>query len=263
MTGTLTNPGIGTLDATDPILRYVDLTTTHIGEAQKLELPAWARPVIPGPGTSPLLYAGTLAGRPAAVLAFEPRRSDLPLQVAFPVLLANLAGELLGGSRTPARRDRPGLAGDAGDPGRRQGRQGGATGRQRRRARWPRPRAPPSVTFARTDLLGVYTVTRDRGPGRHPHPGRHGDAGADGQRHGGTRRVRRRGAGASPTFRPADPDAPVRFAVDLLDVDESRIAPGDAAAIAGLGKPRPRPGPAAPSSTSGPTPATRSGSRSC
>jgi hypothetical protein len=42
-------------------------------------LPAWARPVIPG-GTSPLLYAGSLAGRPAAVLAFEPRRSDLPLR---------------------------------------------------------------------------------------------------------------------------------------------------------------------------------------
>jgi hypothetical protein len=40
---------------------------------------------------------------------------------------------------------------------------------------------------------------------------------------------------AAPTFRPADPDAPVRFAVGLLDVDESQIAPGDAAAITRLG----------------------------
>ncbi len=30
------------------------------------------------------------------MLAFAPRRSDLPLQVAFPILFANLAGELLG-----------------------------------------------------------------------------------------------------------------------------------------------------------------------
>jgi hypothetical protein len=90
--GVLTNPGIGALDPSDPILRYVDLTTTHIAEARKLELPAWARDVIPGPSGAPLLYAGILAGQPAAVLAFEPRRSDLPLQVAFPVLLANLAG---------------------------------------------------------------------------------------------------------------------------------------------------------------------------
>jgi len=108
VTGTLTNPGIGSLDSTDPILRYVDLTTVHIGEASRMELPPWARSVIPGPGTAPLLYAGSLAGRPAAVMAFEPRRSDLPLQVAFPVLLANLAGELLGGSETPQDAIAPG-----------------------------------------------------------------------------------------------------------------------------------------------------------
>jgi hypothetical protein len=34
---------------------------------------------------------------------------------------------------------------------------------------------------------------------------------------------------------PPDPNAPVRFAVDLFDVDESTIAPGSAAAIEALG----------------------------
>jgi hypothetical protein len=34
----------------------------------------------------------------------------------------------------------------------------------------------------------------------------------------------------------------VRFAVDLLDTDESRIAPGDAAAIQALGTPAAQPG---------------------
>jgi hypothetical protein len=47
---------------------------------------------------------------------------------------------------------------------------------------------------------------------------------------------------ASPTFRPADPDAPVQFAVDLLDVDESKIAPGDPAKLTALGAPAASPG---------------------
>jgi hypothetical protein len=34
-----------------------------------------------------------------------------------------------------------------------------------------------------------------------------------------------------------DPDAPVRFAVDLFDVDESTIAPGSAATLEALGEP--------------------------
>ena len=113
VTGTLTNPGIGSLDPAEPILRYVDLSTTHIASAAKLTVPDWARTVIPGPSGAPLLYVGSRDGLPTAVMAFEPRRSDLPLQVAFPVLLANLTGELLGGSVRP---DRGGPAGHAGRP---------------------------------------------------------------------------------------------------------------------------------------------------
>jgi von Willebrand factor type A domain/Aerotolerance regulator N-terminal len=239
VTGVLTNPGIGTLDPSDPLLRYVDLSTTHIAEARKLELPAWARDVIPGPGGAPLLYAGQLAGRPAAVLAFEPRRSDLPLQVAFPVLLANLAGELLGGSETPLDAVVPGspvtLAIPAGAIGVRVERPDGSADQLV---------APTvgaaSVTFARTDLLGVYTVTgiadpdataAPSGASPTPEPSASASPGAGGP-----------SPGASPTFRPADPNAPVRFAVDLLDVDESRIAPGDTATITGLGRPVASPG---------------------
>ena len=108
VTGTLTNPGIGSLDPAEPILRYVDLSTTHIASAAKMTVPDWARTVIPGPSGAPLLYVGSRDGLPTAVMAFEPRRSDLPLQVAFPVLLANLTGELLGGSSAPTEAVQPG-----------------------------------------------------------------------------------------------------------------------------------------------------------
>jgi len=45
-------------------------------------------------------------------------------------------------------------------------------------------------------------------------------------------------ASAAPTAPPADPNAPVRFAVDLFAVDESNVAPGSTAAIERLGSTR-------------------------
>jgi hypothetical protein len=41
---------------------------------------------------------------------------------------------------------------------------------------------------------------------------------------------------AAPSSAAADPGAPVRFAVDLFDVNESTIAPSSAAAIEALGR---------------------------
>jgi hypothetical protein len=240
VTGTLTNPGIGSLDPSDPILRYVDLTTTHIAEARELELPAWARAVIPGPSGSPLLYAGQLAGRPAAVLAFEPRRSDLPLQVAFPVLLANLGGELLGGSETPVDAIVPGspvtLAIPAGAVGVRVERPDGTVDELV---------APTTdattVTFARTELLGVYTVTGtpnpDATPGASSSPSSSPPSSSPPSSSASSP-----GPGASPAFAPAAPGGPTRFAVALLDVNESTIAPGDISKLTALGEPGTSPG---------------------
>jgi hypothetical protein len=225
VTGTLTNPGIGRIDPSDPILRYVDLTTVHVGEAQEMELPAWARPVIPGPNGSPLLYAGQLAGRPAAVLAFEPRRSDLPLQVAFPVLLSNIAGELFGSSGAPADALPPGapvtLSIPAGAGGVRVERPDGSVDEL-----VAPTRDAASVTFARTEQLGVYTVTPIPGPG----PG--ATAAPSSGAASGVASASPEAASSSPS--PAA-GKPVRFAVDLLDVDESTIAPGDPAKLTALG----------------------------
>jgi Ca-activated chloride channel homolog len=237
VSGTLTNPGIGSLDPDDPILRYVDLSTVHIAEAKRIDPPAWAKTVIPGPGGAPLLYAGSRDGLPTAVLAFEPRRSDLPLQVAFPVLLANLAGQLLGGSATPADAVAPGAPVTLAIPD-------GAAG-----VRVERPDgsadelvAPTqdasTVTFSRTDLLGVYTVTALADPDASAAPSDAASASASPS----TTAAAAASPGASPTFRPAEHDAPAQFVVDLLDVDESRIAPGDAAALTALGAPVASPG---------------------
>jgi VWA domain-containing protein/aerotolerance regulator-like protein len=236
VTGKLTNPGIGTLDTDEPVLRFVDLSTTHIAEASRLTTPDWARTIIPGPRGAPLLYSGARDGIPTAVLAFEPRRSDLPLQVAFPILLANLTGELLGASTAPTESVEPGtpvaLVIPAGATGLTvTGPDGTVT------QLVPGTTGGSAVSFAATDLLGVYTVTPiadpdasappsgSAGSGTAPTPRASASSGASAGA----------GAGASASLPPDDPLAPVRFAVDLFDVNESTIAPGSAAAIEALG----------------------------
>jgi VWA domain-containing protein/aerotolerance regulator-like protein len=230
--GTIKDPGIGSLSPDEPILRYVDLSTTHISQAQRLTTPAWARTVIPGPRGAPLLYAGVRAGLPTAVLAFEPRRSDLPLQVAFPILLSNLTGELLGGSAAPTNAVAPGtpvnLTVPAGATGVMVTQPDGTTTELVASAA-----AGSSVSFVGTDFLGVYTVTPIRPAAASPGPSGSATASAS-----PVASARPSGGPSGPpgaSALPVDPNAPVRFAVDLFDVGESTIAPGSVAAIEGLG----------------------------
>ncbi|MDY7077638.1 MAG: BatA and WFA domain-containing protein [Chloroflexota bacterium] len=104
VTGALESPVPRPASASEPLLRYVDLRQVVIQRAARLALPAWGRPVIVAAGgadgdeTAPLLVAGEMGGRRLAVLAFDPRQSDLPLQVAFPLLLANLVDFLAPGA---------------------------------------------------------------------------------------------------------------------------------------------------------------------
>jgi Ca-activated chloride channel family protein len=236
--GTLTDPGIGTPSTDEPIMKFVDLSSVHIGKATKLVQPTWARTVIQGPANSPLLYVGERDGQRAAVLAFLPRNSDLPLQVAFPLLIANLTGELLGGSAAPTEAIDPGDPVTIPVPP-------GATSIIVTRPDGstvdlvPATAGAASVAFSQTDLLGVYSAVA-----LYPDP----TAGPSGPAPTTFATVRPSGSeppvtlapGATPTAvptaPPVDPNAPVRFAVDLFDPSESDIAPGSPSAIVALGR---------------------------
>jgi Ca-activated chloride channel homolog len=250
--GTLKEPGIGALSADEPLLRYVDLSTTHIAQAQKLALPDWARTVIPGPTGSPLLYAGDRAGVKTAVLAFEPHKSDLPLQVAFPILMANLTGELMGDSGAPTEAISPGqpvsLPVPTGAAGITIAKPDGTTVELA-----PGTVGGTSVTFSETDQLGVYSVT-PTGLQASPSPSSSGSFAPSATPTSSAAPSSASSADPSPrASNPAsDPGAPVRFAVDLFDVDESRIAPGDAKVITNLGGATPVPSGAGASA--GPSP---------
>jgi hypothetical protein len=101
VTGTIALPTVQPADAADPLLRYVDLRGLAVEEAVRVPLPPWGQPVILGEapdGTRvPLLIRGQVEGRLVAVLTFDLRRSDLPLRVAFPLLMANLVEHLAPG----------------------------------------------------------------------------------------------------------------------------------------------------------------------
>lgn len=222
VSGKVEGPVPGEPASDEPLLRNVDLSRLHVAEAVLIELPAWARPVIPGP-ESPLLYSGLRDGLPTAVLAFDLRQSDLPLQVAWPILAANLAGELLGIDPEGVEPVTPGAPVDLAAPP-------GATALRVTRpdgsvVELPVSGAAGSVTFVGTELLGVYTADAVIPVSASPDPSASGSI--------------------SPT---PDPSAtapaevetgPIRFAVDFFDPAESNIAPGNGERLAALGREAP------------------------
>lgn len=100
VTGVVEAPNLRAVSPDDPILEHISLAEVGVLDSAIIPLPDWARPVIMGDvsgGSAPLLFAGQAQGRRVAVLSFDLRRSDLPLQVAFPLLLANLMDYLAPG----------------------------------------------------------------------------------------------------------------------------------------------------------------------
>ena len=95
ITGSLKQPVPRAAGTEHPLLQHIQLDGVNILDSAQIALPGWAEPVIvteiPGQEEKyPLLFGGEKDGRRIAVLAFDLRHSDLPLQIAFPLLLANL-----------------------------------------------------------------------------------------------------------------------------------------------------------------------------
>lgn len=88
VTGTLKAPVLSSLALREPILAQVDLSRVSIKQAQKIVAPAMR--TLAGTGSDPLIAIGVPKGRRAAYIAFDLTESNLPVQVAYPVLMGNL-----------------------------------------------------------------------------------------------------------------------------------------------------------------------------
>jgi hypothetical protein len=93
--GVLEAPALARTVPDDPLLRFVDLSTLHVGRAADIGLAEGLRPVLAATTGKPLVAAGTGHGHRLALLSFALSDSDLPLQVAFPLLTSNLVDFLL------------------------------------------------------------------------------------------------------------------------------------------------------------------------
>ena len=93
--GRAESPLIDRVDPDEPLLRFVDLSTVHIGRARQIELADRMRAVVSSTDGDPLVGAGEPVGVRTALIGFALDESDLPLQIAFPLLTSNLVEYLL------------------------------------------------------------------------------------------------------------------------------------------------------------------------
>jgi Ca-activated chloride channel family protein len=181
VTGQVDLPALRPAPGEEPLLRNIRLSDVSVARAAKLTPGSWARIVVDGDG-GPMLFAGEKDGRRIVVLAFDLHYSDLPLQVAFPLLLSNIVGYLAPGSGADAAQLAPGqpLAFQL-DPSVTDVRVTRPDGQV-----VSLPIANSQAIYADTDALGVYTAEQYQGE---------------------KLAVRQ------------------RYAVNLLDAGESRVAP--------------------------------------
>ncbi len=148
--------------ADNPLLQFVDWRNVHIRQAKTVSAP-WAQPIVMAEG-GPLILVGEQNNRRIAIITFDLHDSDLPLQIAFPVLMANITGWLS-----------PGRAFDAPtglQPGLPVGISSGLTAssilvKKPDGTTWTAETGEDEIFFTETDQLGLYQVTlRDSGGDR-------------------------------------------------------------------------------------------------
>lgn len=86
--GEVEGPYFTHLDRRHPLLKWTALGDVNISSALAVDLEQGDR-AIGRSGSDPLIVAGSREGIPFVALTFDPRVSDLPLRVAWPLLLLN------------------------------------------------------------------------------------------------------------------------------------------------------------------------------
>lgn len=95
-TGVARNLTVGFQRAGEPLLDGIDLSSVVVGEAAAVSAPDWL--VIASAGDVPLVLLGDVDGRRVVYQPFALEASNLPLDIAFPMLGRNLLDWLAGGA---------------------------------------------------------------------------------------------------------------------------------------------------------------------
>lgn len=100
----VTRPAVARWDAGHPVLHHVDFGRVRFGELRRVEVKAPLTPLAEFAGQGgPALLSGQTPSWRGVVVPFPLHESDLPLKVAFPVLLYNAIGWLQPGGQSEDR----------------------------------------------------------------------------------------------------------------------------------------------------------------
>lgn len=94
-TGQREHPEITSVERSHPVNGFLSYTDLHIESVVRREVASWLKPILTAEN-DPLIWAGDDGHRRVVLIAFDLARSDLPLKVEFPILLANSAAWLTG-----------------------------------------------------------------------------------------------------------------------------------------------------------------------
>ena len=86
--GELKQPGFDRIERKHPIVRWTALDDVNVSRGHKL-VPEIGDKVVGASDQGPILVAGQRGGFKFVAIGFDPRDSDLPLRVAWPLLLLN------------------------------------------------------------------------------------------------------------------------------------------------------------------------------
>jgi hypothetical protein len=162
VTGSIEFPVLRPATGNEPLLSNVAVSEINVASAAQITKPVWARTSIDSDG-GPILLAGEQSGRRIAVLGFALQRSDLPLKIAFPLLMANLVSYLAPGQSGEAARiepDQPLVVAVPPDTSR-------VTVTNPAGVATAVTPENNQAVYADTDALGIYTIVIER-PGAEP-----------------------------------------------------------------------------------------------
>jgi hypothetical protein len=94
-TGQRERPEITSAERSHPVNSFISYADLHIESIPRREVASWLKPVVSA-GGDPLIWAGDDGRRRMVMIGFDLARSDLPLKVEFPILLANSLSWLAG-----------------------------------------------------------------------------------------------------------------------------------------------------------------------
>jgi Ca-activated chloride channel homolog len=106
-TGQRERPEITSVERSHPVNSFLSYSDLHIESVAQREVASWLKPIVSA-GSDPVIWAGDDGGRRMVIIGFDLARSDLPLKVEFPILLANSLSWLAGRAPSTERTIRAG-----------------------------------------------------------------------------------------------------------------------------------------------------------